>query len=759
MRVAKRNGEFENVSFDKVLRRIKQLAPVGLSVDVVAQKVISQIYDTIKSSELDNIACKICASLAVDHPGYGELAAKIAISNLHKETGNSFSENVKKLYETKFVNERLAKLTEANAETIDKTIDYTRDYLFDYFGFKTLERAYLLPGERPQSMWMRVSLSLYDDIEDALESYDLLSQKYFTHASPTLFNAGTLREQMSSCFLLSTDDSIDGIYKTITDCAKISQHAGGIGFSASNVRSKGSVIRKTNGKSDGIVPMLKVFNETSRYVNQSGKRNGSFAVYLEPWHADIIEFLDLKKNTGDVNLRARDLFYAMWIPNNFMRAVETDDYYYLMCPDECQGLTQSHSEEFEKMYDSYVAQGKYRRKIKAREIFDKILVSQIETGTPYMCYKDHANEKSNQKNIGTITSSNLCAEITLVNNPDSIAVCNIATLGLPVYVKDGEFDYDLLGDVTRKIVRNLNKVIDCNYYPLEACKKNNQDHRPIALGVQGLYDVFMKLKLPFGSPESMEINKKIFEVIQYNAIYESCVIAKEVGSYSTFDGSPASKGIFQHNMWGISEDTLYCNWAKLRVMVKKYGLRNSMLTALPPTASTSQILGNTESFEVPTSNFYTRRVLAGNFPVVNGYLVRDLISVGLWNEDLKNDIILADGSVQRLNVPQNIKDLYKTTWETSQKITIKMSADRGPFVDQSQSLNLFFDNPTKAKLSSAHIYAWKSGLKTGSYYIRSLPASSSEKLSFISKKAETSVSETDGPVCTRDNPDCEACSG
>jgi ribonucleoside-diphosphate reductase alpha subunit len=762
MRIKKRNGEYEPLSFDKVLKRMKNLAEnvPDIDADLIAQKVINRIYDKVSSEELDELAAQLSISMSIDHPGYGELASRIVISNSHKKTGN-FKEAVKELGDSGILNQLFIENAEKFQVEIEDAIDYERDYLIDYFGYKTLERSYLLKNrsdkviERPQHMWMRVALALHhSDIEKVIESYHLLSQKYFTHASPTLFNAGTLREQNSSCYLIGTHDSLEGIFKTITDCAKISKYAGGIGVHVSNVRAKGSKIKGTNGKSDGIVPMLKTFNEVSRYINQGGKRNGSFAFYLEPWHADILEFLELRKNTGDVNLRARDLFYALWVCDIFMEKVEKDLDWYLFSPDECPGLSDTYGKEFNDLYNSYTEQGLARKTIKARVLWEKILSSQIETGMPYIAYKDHANEKSNQKGAGVIKSSNLCCEIFLHSDEKYTSVCNIATLGLPMYVKDGEFDYEKLQTVTKVLVRNLNRVIDVNYYPTPEAERANKEFRPVAIGVQGLYDVFMKLKIPFDSPEATALNKKIFEHIQYAAITESCDQARKDGAYPRYEGSPISKGVFQHNMWNLSEENLCCDWDGLRKKVLEHGVKNALLTALPPTASTSQILGNTESFEVITSNIYMRRVMGGNYPIVNKHLVKDLIDQGLWNNDIKQRIILDDGSVQNIKeISDEMKRLYKTTWEVSQKTTIKLSAERAPFIDHSQSLNLFMAVPTIAKLSSAHFYGWKLGLKTGQYYLRSKPASTAEKFS-IQQEATAAL------TCSIENKDdCEMCSG
>lgn len=1030
MKIIKRNGKMENLSFDKIRIRLKKLCTdKGLSqikdidTDIVSQKVIEQIYDGISSAELDNLASNTAISMSLDHPDYADLASRIAVSNIQKSTPCTFHKAMEILHKANIVNDGFYDSCVKFKDEIHEAIDNIRDYDFDYFGIKTIERSYLLKKdnvniERPQYMYMRVSVALYpEDISSIIECYNGLSRKLFTHASPTLFNAGTIRQQCSSCYILSTEDCIGGIFKTITDCAHISKFAGGIGLSVSNIRSKGSRIKSTNGHSDGIVPMLKVYNETARYVNQSSRRNGSFAVYLEPHHADIFDFLDMKKNSGDVNIRARDLFYGLWVSDLFMKKVEDDADWYLMCPSESTGLDEVFGEEYVKLYEKYVTSGIYKKIVKARELWNAILVSQIETGTPYMCYKDHVNSKSNQKQLGVIKSSNLCvapetviltstgysqigtlenkevevwngykfskttvrktgenvlllkvklmngcqlectpyhifytkdnkpiqamdlekgtellecnfpiidtaltiedpyergyfhskykqgprgdgktyilhrrlkdeielvpvnyslntklrwlegfldrraelnnmnclelkidlmfiqqvrylintlgcdavifedylllkpfyvsklyniglrlkeidlqavkqnntkysdsntvmevvlegrksdtycftetdrgmgifngvltgqcAEISLYNTPDSTAVCNIATISLNKYIGDDKvYDYEKLGEISRLLVRNLNKVIDINYYPTDETRHNNNEHRPIAIGVQGLYNLFIELGLPFDSEEARLLNRRIFECIQYNCISESNSIAKNDGVYNSYQNSPISKGIFQHNMWGVSEDTLKYDWEALRKDIKKYGVRNSLLTALPPTASTSQILGNVESFEVITSNIYTRTVLSGNYPIINKYLIRELIKLDLWNNTIKNKIISDNGSIQKIDqVPQKIKDLYKTTWEVSQKVTIQLSADRGPFIDHSQSLNIFMASPTVAKLSSMHFYGWKLGLKTGMYYLRSLSASTAEKFSV----------NTEELVCSLDNKEnCDMCSG
>lgn len=772
MRIQKRNGKFEALSFDKVLRRIKNLSNdknLGIiedvDCDIVSQKVIREIVDGITSKQLDVLTADICTAMSADNPGYGELASRIAISNLHKSTPKKFSEAVKILASENVVNGEFAKIVKTNSEILDKNIVDSRDYLFDFFGFSTLEKGYLLKVlkkdtktvvERPQYMWMRVAVALHkNDLPKVLETYEHLSLKNFIHASPTLFNAGTLHEQCSSCYLLDSEDSVGGIFNTMGKIAQISKHGGGIGLTCSRIRSEGSIIRGTNNRSDGIMPMLKVYNEISRYINQ-GQRKGSIAVFLEPHHADIEIFLEMKKNTGDVNLRARDLFYGLWISDLFMKYVEEDKDWYLMCPDECPGLVDSYGEAYEELYLSYVEKGMYRKKLKARKIWDQILVSQIETGLPYMCYKDAVNKKSNQENLGTISSSNLCVEVLLHHTNDEYAVCNISTISLGNCVNGGRFDFELLGKLSKIATVNLNKIIDINYYPTPETEKSNLAHRPIIVGVQGLYDAFIKLRIPFTSPEAKVLNKKIFECIQYHCLEASCELAQKDGKYSSFEGSPSSKGMFQHNMWGLDEGKLNYDWKKLRKGVKKYGLRNSMLTALPPTASTANIMGNTSSFETITTNIFTRTIVAGNFMIVNKYLVEDLQKLGLWSSEMKDQIISDNGSIQKIkSIPDDLKMLYKTTWETSQKETITMSADRAPFIDHSQSLNIFMAIPTTAKLSSAHFHGWKLGLKTGMYYCRSLPSSTAEKIT-VSKKVE----QKEALVCSLDNKEsCEMCEG
>ena len=764
MYVVKRDGRKEPMMFDKITARVRKLC-YGLNnlVDPVkvAMRVIEGLYDGVTTSELDNLAAEIAATMTTAHPDYAKLAARISVSNLHKNTKKSFYETMKDLYE--YVNPRTGKkapllsdevfkVISENADKLDSTIIYNRDFGYDYFGFKTLERSYLLKlngkiAERPQHMLMRVAVGIHlNDMESAIETYELMSKKYFTHATPTLFNSGTPKPQMSSCFLLAMkDDSIDGIYDTLKQTAKISQSAGGIGLSIHNVRATGSYIAGTNGTSNGIVPMLQVFNDTARYVDQGGgKRKGSFAIYVEPWHADIFDFLDLKKNHGKEEMRARDLFYAMWVPDLFMKRVEADAEWTLMCPNECPGLFTNHSEEFEKLYTGYEAAGKGRKTIRARELWEKILESQIETGTPYMLYKDAANRKSNQKNLGTIRSSNLCTEILEYTSPDEVAVCNLASIALPMFIKNGEFDHKELYRVTKRVTKNLNRVIDRNYYPVKEAENSNMRHRPIGLGVQGLADAFIMLRLPFTSDEAKQLNQDIFETLYYAAVTASMEQAKEEGAYSTYKGSPISQGQFQHNLWGIKDEELSgrWDWEKLRNKIEKHGVRNSLLVAPMPTASTSQILGNNECFEPYTSNIYTRRVLSGEFIVVNKHLLEDLVKLGLWNETLKQELMRANGSVQHIdNIPDDIKELYKTVWELSMKDIIDMSRQRGYFIDQSQSLNLFMENANYGKLTSMHFYAWKSGLKTGMYYLRTKAAVDAIKFTLDNtKKKEIPVS-------------------
>ena len=792
MFVLKRDGRKEAIKFDKITARIQKLC-YGFSELVdptsVAMKVIEGIYEGVTTSELDNLAAEVSASMTTRHPDYALLASRISVSNLHKDTKKSFSETMNDLYN--FVNPKtgkkapliaddVIKIIKKNAELLDSTIIYDRDFGYDYFGFKTLERSYLLRlngkiAERPQHMLMRVAIGIHkEDIQSAIETYELMSQKYFTHATPTLFNAGTPKPQMSSCFLLTMkDDSIDGIYDTLKQCAKISQSAGGIGLSIHNVRATGSYIRGTNGTSNGIVPMLRVFNDTARYVDQGGgKRKGSFAIYLEPWHADVFDFLDLRKNHGKEEMRARDLFFALWTPDLFMQRVKEDAEWTLMCPNECPGLADTYGKDFEKLYKKYEKAGKGRKTIRARELWEKVVESQVETGTPYMLYKDACNEKSNQKNLGTIRSSNLCTEIIEYTAPDEVAVCNLASIALPMYIDEetNTFDHEKLYNITRVITKNLNKVIDRNYYPVAEAKNSNMRHRPVGLGVQGLADTFIKLRLPFDSDEAKALNEEIFETIYFAALTSSMESGKEEGAYQTYEGSPISQGLFQHNLWGKKDEELSGRWAwgELRNQIKENGVRNSLLLAPMPTASTSQILGNNECFEPYTSNIYTRRVLSGEFVVVNKHLLIDLVKLGLWNEEMKNEIIKANGSIQGIDsIPENIKAIYKTVWEIKMKHIIDMSADRGHFIDQSQSLNLFIDQPNMGKITSMHFYAWEKGLKTGMYYLRTKAAT--QAIQFTVQKqakpqlepvvsAKEEYTSEEAIACSIDNPDdCIAC--
>ncbi len=786
MLVVKRDGRRESVKFDKITARIDKLC-YGLDsqfVDTVdiARKVINGIYDGVTTVELDNLAAETAASLTTAHPDYAKLAARIAISNLHKTTSKSFSNTMKRLYtyidpktgeNASLISKEAYGVIKNNAELLDSSIIYDRDFSYDYFGFRTLERSYLmkLDGkvvERPQHMLMRVAVGIHmDDIDSVIETYNLLSEKWFTHATPTLFNAATPKPQMSSCFLLTMkEDSIDGIYDTLKQTAKISQSAGGIGLSIHNVRATGSYIKGTNGVSNGIVPMLRNFDMTARYVDQGGgKRKGSFAIYLEPWHADVFEFLDLKKNHGKEELRARDLFYALWIPDLFMKRVEANEEWSLFCPHEAPGLADCYGEEFEKLYEKYEREGKYRKQVKAQDLWFEVLESQMETGTPYMLYKDAANKKSNQKNLGTIKSSNLCTEIIEYTSPDEVAVCNLASIALPKFVIDGDFDHQKLYEVTYTATKNLNKVIDRNYYPVPEAKNSNLRHRPIGLGIQGLADAFLMLRMPFESEEARKLNREIFETMYFAAMTASKDMAIEEGPYETFKGSPVSKGIFQFDMWGVTPDSGRWDWLALKKEVKKHGVRNSLLMAPMPTASTSQILGNNETFEPYTTNIYNRRVLSGEFIVVNKHLLKDLIELGLWNDNMKNKLIQANGSVQNIpEIPQEIKDLYKTVWEISQKAIIDMAADRGAYVCQSQSMNVHIQDPNFGKLTSMHFYAWKAGLKTGMYYLRSKAAT--DAIKFTVAKEQEQQPDTEAikaqnqadMSCSLDNPDeCIAC--
>jgi len=747
MFVAKRDGRKESVKFDKITARIEKLCYGFKLVDPidVAKKVIEGLFDGVTTSELDNLAAETAASLTTKHPDYALLASRIAVSNLHKNTTKSFSETMKRMYE--YVDKKTGKnaalladdvyqIIRDNAELLDSSIIYDRDFGFDYFGFKTLEKSYLLKidgkiAERPQHLFMRVSIGIHkEDVESAIKTYHLMSERWFTHATPTLFNAGTPKPQMSSCFLLTMkDDSIEGIYDTLKQTAKISQSAGGIGLSIHNVRATGSYISGTNGTSNGIIPMLKVFNDTARYVDQGGgKRKGAFAIYLEPWHADIFEFLDLRKNHGKEEMRARDLFYALWVSDLFMRRVEANEEWTLFCPHEAPGLADCHGKEFEALYERYEKEGRGRKTIKAQELWFAVLDAQVETGTPYLLYKDAANAKSNQQNLGTIKSSNLCTEIMEFTSDKEVAVCNLASLALPRYVINGEFDHAKLYEVTYQATLNLNKIIDNNYYPVPEAEYSNLRHRPIGLGVQGLADAFILLRLPFESDEAKQLNKEIFETIYFAAMTASKDLAIKDGAYETFKGSPLSEGKFQFDLWDVKPASTRWDWENLRLDVMNHGVRNSLLVAPMPTASTSQILGNNECFEPYTSNIYTRRVLSGEFVIVNKHLLRDLVDRGLWTNNMKDRIITANGSIQDIaEIPADIKELYKTVWEIKMRNIIDMAADRGAYICQSQSLNLFINSPNASKLTSMHFYAWKKGLKTGMYYLRTQAASQAVK--------------------------------
>lgn len=802
MYVVKRDGRKESVKFDKITARITKLC-YSLNSDyvdaaAVAQKVIQGVRDGIQTTELDNLAAETAATMTVKHPDYALLASRIAVSNLHKNTEKSFSKTMEMLYTyvdpksgeaAPLIADDVYEVIEKNAELLDSTIIYDRDYNFDYFGFKTLEKSYLLridrkPAERPQHMYMRVAVGIHKtDINAAIDTYHLLSEGWFTHATPTLFNAGTPKPQMSSCFLLTMkEDSIGGIYDTLKQCAKISQSAGGIGLAIHDIRAKGSYIKGTNGSSNGIVPMLRVFNDTARYVDQGGgKRKGSFAVYLEPWHDDVTDFLDLRKNHGAEELRTRDLFLALWIPDLFMKRVEEDGMWTLFCPNEAPGLADNWGTKFEALYEKYEKEGRGRRTMRARDLWGKILDSQIETGTPYMLYKDAANGKSNQQNLGTIRSSNLCTEIIEYTAPDEIAVCNLASIALPKYVnaETKEFDHQRLFDVTYTATKNLNKIIDGNYYPVPEARNSNMRHRPVGLGVQGLADTFVMMRMPFDSDEAKKLNSEIFETIYYASLCASKDLAKELGAYETFAGSPISQGKFQQDLWGVTPSPRW-EWDVLREEVMKHGVRNSLLLAPMPTASTAQILGNNECFEPFSSNMYIRNVLSGSFPVVNKYLLVDLVNLGLWNDDMKNKIMLHNGSIQNIDeIPDNIKALYKTVWEIKQKDLLDMAADRGAFIDQSQSLNVFIDQPNHAKLTSMHFYGWKKGLKTGMYYMRtkavadaikftvskdatSIPKAAAKPAALVNSAApvaEITVADvSDQLSCSLDNPEgCEMC--
>ncbi|MFA9220741.1 MAG: ribonucleoside-diphosphate reductase subunit alpha, partial [Sediminibacterium sp.] len=747
MFVVKRDGRKETVKFDKITARISKLC-YGLNPIIdplkIAMKVIEGVFDGVTTSQLDTLAAEIAATNTTTHPDYALLASRIAIGNLHKNTKKSFSQTISDLYNyvdpktgkgAGLIAEDVYNVITENAPLLDSTIIYDRDFQFDYFGFKTLEKSYLLKMhgtvvERPQHLFMRVAVGIHKtDLDEIVKTYNMISEGWFTHATPTLFNAGTPKPQMSSCFLIQMkDDSIPGIYDTLKQTALISQSAGGIGLSIHNVRAKGSYIRGTNGTSNGIVPMLRVFNDTARYVDQGGgKRKGSFAIYLEPWHADVYDFLDLRKNHGKEEIRARDLFYALWIPDLFMQRVKDNGMWTLMCPNECPGLSDCWGEEFEKLYTKYESEGKGRETIKAQDLWYKIVESQIETGNPYMLYKDAANRKSNQQNLGTIKSSNLCTEIIEYTAPDEIAVCNLGSIALPKFVKDGAFDHDKLFEVTYQLTVNLNKIIDGNYYPVPETRNSNMRHRPIGIGVQGLADAFILLRFPFESEEAKKLNREVFETIYYASCTASKDLARRDGAYETFQGSPASKGILQFDMWNVTPTDRW-EWSVLKEEITKYGMRNSLLLAPMPTASTAQILGNNECFEPYTTNIYSRRTLAGEFIVVNKHLLKDLVNLGLWNDNLKNKLMSTSGSVQNIDeIPDNLKALYKTAWEISQRVVIDMAADRGAYICQSQSLNIFMENANFGKLTSMHFYAWEKGLKTGMYYLRTKAATDAIK--------------------------------
>lgn len=790
MFVTTRSGKREPVQFDKITHRISQLT-YGLDPDYVdpmqiAKRTIQGLFDGITTEELDNLSAEVSAYMTSLHPDYARLAGRIAVANLHRSTSDSFIDSMGVLMDyvnqytkenTPLVTPEFFEFAKKNRDRIEAEIAYSRDFEFDYFGFKTLERSYLLKVngkivERPQHMFMRVALGVQmGNIEEAMKTYHLISEGWFTHASPTLFNAGTAKAQMSSCFLLSMkDDSIEGIYETVKQCALISQSAGGIGLAVHNIRAKGSFIKGTNGTSNGIVPMLRVFNDTARYVDQGGgKRKGAFAIYLEPWHPDFEDFLDLKKNHGKEELRARDLFYAMWTPDLFMKRVETDGNWSFFCPNKAPGLSECWGPEFEALYEKYEKEGRANRTMKARDLWFKVIQSQIETGAPFMLYKDHANSKSNQQNLGTIKSSNLCTEIIQYTSEKEVAVCNLASIALPKFVtKEGEYDHKKLYEVTYQVTRNLNRIIDLNYYPVEEARYSNMKNRPIGIGVQGLADTFFKMGMPFESEAARQLNKEIFETIYFASLQASNDLAKVDGAYDSYAGSPVSKGILQHDMWGVKATERW-NWTNLRASIAKHGIRNSLLMAPMPTASTSQILGNNECIEPITSNIYTRRVLSGEFAVVNKFLVKDLIKLGLWNEQMKDTIIAHNGSVQYIDaIPAEMKELYKTVWEVKQKSILEMAADRGAFIDQSQSLNIHMEDTNFGKLSSLHFTAWKLGLKTGMYYLRTRPAVDAIKFTIKTPAAtvaapvaqpEVSIAQQqEAMMCSLDNPEaCVSC--
>ncbi|XP_034254690.1 ribonucleoside-diphosphate reductase large subunit [Thrips palmi] len=795
MYVLKRGGRKEEIHFDKITSRIQKLC-YGLDMEYIhpasiTLKVINGLYPGVTTVELDNLAAETAATMTTRHADYAVLAARIAVSNLHKETKKSFSEVMTDLYnitnqysmkKSPMISDFHYDIIMKNAERLNSAIIYDRDFSYNYFGFKTLERSYLLRvdgkvAERPQHMLMRVAVGIHgEDIDAAIETYNLLSERYFTHASPTLFSAATPRPQLSSCFLLAMkEDSIEGIYDTLKDCALISKSAGGIGVNIHCIRAKGSYIAGTNGTSNGIIPMLRVFNNTAKYVDQGGnKRPGAFAIYLEPWHADVFDFLDLKKNTGKEEMRARDLFYALWIPDLFMRRVESDGVWSLMCPHQCPGLSDCWGEEFDKLYTQYESEGRFMKQVKAQQLWMAIIESQVETGTPFMLYKDACNRKSNQQNIGTIKSSNLCTEIIEYSAPDEIAVCNLASVAVNMFVKaDKTYDFEKLREVTKIVTKNLNKIIDVNYYPVPEARRSNMRHRPIGIGIQGLADAFILMRLPFESEGAQDLNKKIFETLYFASLEASCELAEQLGPYETYPGCPVSKGILQFDMWKVTPSDLW-NWDELRSKIAKHGVRNSLLLAPMPTASTAQILGNNESIEPYTSNIYTRRVLSGEFQVVNHHLLRDLTDCDLWDDDMKNEIISNGGSIQGIErIPKEIRDLYKTVWEISQKTVIKMAADRGAYIDQSQSLNIHIAEPNYGKLTSMHFHAWKLGLKTGMYYLRTKPAAQAIQFTVdkqkLAKATGVNGSVTNGTsrdnsaniaamVCSLQNKDeCLAC--
>ncbi|WPU67086.1 ribonucleoside-diphosphate reductase subunit alpha [Peredibacter starrii] len=780
MFVTTRSGKKEPVQFDKITHRISQLTynldPKYVDSVQVAKRTINGLFDGITTDELDNLSAEVSAYMTSVHPDYARLAGRIAVANLHRSTSDSFMETFETLYnytneftgeKQPLISDEIFDFAREHKNRISAEIAYSRDFEFDYFGFKTLEKSYLLKVngkivERPQHLFMRVALGVQvGNIEEAIKTYHLISEGFFTHASPTLFNAGTNKPQMSSCFLVAAkDDSIEGIYETLKQCALISQSAGGIGLSIHNIRAKGSFIRGTNGTSNGIVPMLRVFNDTARYVDQGGgKRKGAFAIYLEPWHADIEDFIELRKNHGKEELRARDLFYALWINDLFMQRVEADADWTLMCPNKSPGLADVHGKEFAALYEKYEKEGRGLKVVKARDLWFKVISSQIETGMPFMLYKDAANEKSNQKNLGTIKSSNLCTEIMQYTSEKEIAVCNLASIALPKFVVDGEYDHKKLYEVTYQATRNLNRIIDLNYYPVEEARYSNMKNRPIGLGVQGLADTFFKMRMSFDSAAARELNKQIFETIYFAALSASADLAKEHGHYDSYEGSPISQGILQHDMWGVTPSNRW-DWTTLRAKIKQYGVRNSLLMAPMPTASTSQILGNNECIEPVTSNIYTRRVLSGEFAMVNKHLVKDLIQLGLWNEEMKDRIIAHNGSVQYIpEIPADLKELYRTVWEIKQKSILEMAADRGAYIDQSQSLNIHMEDTNFGKLSSLHFAAWKLGLKTGMYYLRTRPAVDAIKFTIKeTAKTATAADQQAAMVCSLDNPEaCVSC--